>query len=561
MEGGLMDNKLFSLNVSVDDGVSELSVPAGTKFIDIAPQYQENYDSRIIGAIYNNEFCDLMKEIPGDGKIEFFTMQNKDGYLFYLRSILFVLIKAAKEIFPHAILHIEYSIGNGYYCWFEGLDWLEAGDVERISAKMKEMIDADLPFVRQNVPTEQAIEEFRKQDLLDKVSLFKIRKQPRTNIYWLGKTVGYFSGYLLPSTSYCNKFKLMHYKNGIVLIIPSASAPDTVPEFQDSPKYFDIIQEHSEWLDVLELDTCAKLNDWIRRGYSKKIILLCEALHEKKLAKIADEIYRRRKMVRIVSIAGPSSSGKTTTANRLCIQLRVNGIKPFLISLDDYFIDRDKTPLDEKGEHDFESLSAINIELFNKNLNDLMQGREVTLPRYDFKTGKSCSDGRTITLPENGVLVIEGIHGLNPNLYADVPKYSVYKIYVSALTALNIDNHNRIPTTDGRLIRRMVRDFQYRGHSPIDTLKRWASVRNGEDRNIFPYQENADAMFNSTFVCEFSILKKYAEPLLREIPTDIPEYREAKRLLKFLSFFEEIDDSTLPLNSILREFVGDSIFR
>ena len=556
-----MDNKLFSLNVSVDDGVSELSVPAGTKFIDIAPQYQENYDSRIIGAIYNNEFCDLMKEIPGDGKIEFFTMQNKDGYLFYLRSILFVLIKAAKEIFPHAILHIEYSIGNGYYCWFEGLDWLEAGDVERISAKMKEMIDADLPFVRQNVPTEQAIEEFRKQDLLDKVSLFKIRKQPRTNIYWLGKTVGYFSGYLLPSTSYCNKFKLMHYKNGIVLIIPSASAPDTVPEFQDSPKYFDIIQEHSEWLDVLELDTCAKLNDWIRRGYSKKIILLCEALHEKKLAKIADEIYRRRKMVRIVSIAGPSSSGKTTTANRLCIQLRVNGIKPFLISLDDYFIDRDKTPLDEKGEHDFESLSAINIELFNKNLNDLMQGREVTLPRYDFKTGKSCSDGRTITLPENGVLVIEGIHGLNPNLYADVPKYSVYKIYVSALTALNIDNHNRIPTTDGRLIRRMVRDFQYRGHSPIDTLKRWASVRNGEDRNIFPYQENADAMFNSTFVCEFSILKKYAEPLLREIPTDIPEYREAKRLLKFLSFFEEIDDSTLPLNSILREFVGDSIFR
>ena len=556
-----MDNKLFSLNVSADGGVSELSVPAGTKFIDIAPQYQENYDSRIIGAIYNNEFCDLMKEIPGDGKIEFFTMQNKDGYLFYLRSILFVLIKAAKEIFPHAILHIEYSIGNGYYCWFEGLDWLEAGDVERISAKMKEMIDADLPFVRQNVPTEQAIEEFRKQDLLDKVSLFKIRKQPRTNIYWLGKTVGYFSGYLLPSTSYCNKFKLMHYKNGIVLIIPSASAPDTVPEFQDSPKYFDIIQEHSEWLDVLELDTCAKLNDWIRRGYSKKIILLCEALHEKKLAKIADEIYRRRKMVRIVSIAGPSSSGKTTTANRLCIQLRVNGIKPFLISLDDYFIDRDKTPLDEKGEHDFESLSAINIELFNKNLNDLMQGREVTLPRYDFKTGKSCSDGRTITLPENGVLVIEGIHGLNPNLYADVPKYSVYKIYVSALTALNIDNHNRIPTTDGRLIRRMVRDFQYRGHSPIDTLKRWASVRNGEDRNIFPYQENADAMFNSTFVCEFSVLKKYAEPLLRQVPADIPEYREVKRLLKFLSFFEEMDDSTIPPNSILREFIGDSIFR
>ncbi|MBO7126006.1 nucleoside kinase [bacterium] len=556
-----MANDLFLLKIVVPEGVSEVSVAAGTKFIDLAPEYQKNYKCRIVGAVFNNEFCDLTKEIPGDGRIEFFTMENRDGYLFYLRSIFFVMIKAAKEIFPHAVLHIEYSIGNGYYCWFEGLEWLEAGDVERISSRMKEIIGADMPFVRQNVTTEQAIEEFRKQDLPDKVSLFKIRTQPRTNIYWLGTTVGYFSGYLLPSTSYCDKFHLMHYKNGIVLVIPSQNNPDTVPAFQDSPKYFDIIQEHSEWLDVLELDTCAKLNDWIRRGYSKKIILLCEALHEKKLAKIADEIYRRRKMVRIVSIAGPSSSGKTTTANRLCIQLRVNGIKPFLISLDDYFIDRDKTPLDEKGEHDFESLAAIDIELFNKNLNDLMAGKAVTLPRYDFKTGKSCPDGKTIILPENGVLVIEGIHGLNPNLYADVPKYNIYKIYVSALTALNIDNHNRIPTTDGRLIRRMVRDFQYRGHSPIDTLKRWASVRSGEDKNIFPYQENADSMFNSTFVCEFSILKKYAEPLLRQVPTDIPEYREAKRLLKFLSFFEEIDDSTLPLNSILREFVGDSIFR
>ena len=555
-----MTGDLFSLKISLPDGNSSESVSAGTKFGDIAPKYQEHYKCRIIGAIFNNELCDLGKEITADGNIEFFTMQNKDGALFYLRSILFILIKAAKELFPHAILHVEYNIGNGYFCWFEGLEWLEAGDVEKLSAKMKEMVEADIPFIRQNVPTEQAVEEFKKQDLLDKVSLFKIRKQPRTNIYWLNSTVGYFSGYLLPSTSYCDKFQLIHYKNGIVLLVPTVSEPDIVPAFQDSPKYFNIIQEHNEWLDVLEMDNCAKLNDLIRRGQSKNIILLCEALHEKKLAKIADEIYRRRKVVKIVSIAGPSSSGKTTTANRLCVQLRVNGLKPFLISLDDYFIDRDKTPKDEKGEHDFESLSAINIELFNKNLNDLMNGREVTLPRYDFKSGKSCPDGKTMVLPENGVLVIEGIHGLNPNLYANVPKYSIYKIYVSALTALNIDNHNRIPTTDGRLLRRMVRDFQYRGHSPIDTLKRWSSVRNGEDNNIFPYQENADAMFNSTFVCEFSVLKKYAEPLLRQVPTDIPEYREVKRLLKFLSFFEEMDDLTIPPNSILREFIGGSIF-
>jgi len=556
-----MADDLFLLKVSLPEGKDEISVAAGTTFGEIALKYQKYYTCRIVGAVFNNELCDLGKDVSSDGIVEFFTMQNKNGALFYFRSILFVLIKASKELFPHAILHIEYSIGNGYYCWFEGLEWLEAGDVERISARMREMIDADMPFVRQNVTTEQAIEEFRKQDLLDKVSLFKIRTQPRTNIYWLGTTVGYFSGYLLPSTSYCDKFQLIHYKNGIVLVIPTANDPDKVPAFQDSPKYFDIIKEHSEWLDVLELDTCAKLNDWIRRGFSQKIILLCEALQEKKLAKIADEIYRRRKMVKIVSIAGPSSSGKTTTANRLCVQLRVNGIRPFLISLDDYFIDRDKTPLDEKGEHDFESLSAINIELFNKNLNDLMSGREVTLPRYDFKTGKSCSDGKTMILPENGVLVIEGIHGLNPNLYADVPSYHIYKVYVSALTALNIDHHNRIPTTDGRILRRMVRDFQYRGHSPIETLKRWDSVRNGEDNNIFPYQENADAMFNSTFVYEFSVMKKYAEPLLKQVPADIPEYREVKRLLKFLSFFEEIDDSTIPPNSILREFIGNSIFR
>ena len=558
-----MTDRTFKLEILLPapNEKENIEVKSGTKFADLSSTYEKYYNFRIIGAIFNNKLCDLGKEIQSDGKIEFFTMQNKDGYLFYLRSIFFVLIKASKELFPHAILHIEYSIGNGYYCWFEGLDWLEAGDVERLSAKMKEIIDADVTFIRQNVPTEQAIAEFKKQDLTDKVSLFKIRKQPRTNIYWLGSTVGYFSGYLLPSTSYCDKFQLIHYKNGIVLLVPTVAEPDKVPAFQDSPKYFNIIQEHNEWIDVLEMDTCAKLNDLIRRGQSNNIVLLCEALHEKKLAKIADEVYRRRKVVKIVSIAGPSSSGKTTTANRLCVQLRVNGLKPFLISLDDYFIDRDKTPLDEKGEHDFESLAAINIELFNKNLNDLMSGREVTLPRYDFKTGKSCKDGKTMVLPENGVLVIEGIHGLNPHLYADVPSYNIYKVYVSALTVLNIDNHNRIPTTDGRILRRMVRDFQYRGHSPIETLKRWASVRNGEDNNIFPYQENADIMFNSTFVYEFSVMKKYAEPLLKQVPTDIPEYREVKRLLKFLSFFEEMDDSTIPPNSILREFIGGSIFQ
>ncbi|HRZ80773.1 MAG TPA: nucleoside kinase, partial [bacterium] len=302
------------------------------------------------------------------------------------------------------------------------------------------------------------------------------------------------------------------------------------------------------------------LNYMIRECRSRDIILLSEALHEKKLSETADQIFRRRKVIKVVSIAGPSSSGKTTTANRLAVQLRVNGLKPFLISLDDYFIDRERTPVDKNGLHDFESLSAINVKLFNENLEELMKGHEVELPSYDFKTGKSVKSGKKLVLPENGVLIVEGIHGLNPDLYLNVPKQSIYRIYVSALTVLNIDNHNRIPTTDGRLLRRMVRDNTFRGHGPLETLRRWPMVRQGEEKNIFPYQENADIMFNSSLVYEFSVLKKYAEPLLLEIPKDVPEYREVKRFIKFLSYFEEMDDSAVPPNSIIREFIGGSIF-
>ncbi len=551
----------FSIKVAFPDGTTaEEHLKQGSNFLELAAKYQKKYEFRILGAVYNNELCELRRECECDGTLQFITMKDKDGYLFYLRSIFFILIKASSEIFPHSILHIEYSIGNGYYCWFEGLEWIEASEVEKIETRMREIIKADLPFLRRKLPTWAAIEEFRKQGQMDKVNLFKVRKNKTTSVYNLNSTSGYFYGYLVPSTSYIDRFQLLYYNNGIILLAPDPANPGTMPAFKDSPKYFNIIREHSQWLDILEMDNCAKLNDMIREGRSRDIILLSEALHEKKLAETADQIFRRRKVIKVVSIAGPSSSGKTTTANRLAVQLRVNGLKPFLISLDDYFIDRERTPVDKNGLHDFESLSAINVKLFNENLEELMKGHEVELPSYDFKTGKSVKSGKKLVLPENGVLIVEGIHGLNPDLYLNVPKQSIYRIYVSALTVLNIDNHNRIPTTDGRLLRRMVRDNTFRGHGPLETLRRWPMVRQGEEKNIFPYQENADIMFNSSLVYEFSVLKKYAEPLLLEIPKDVPEYREVKRFIKFLSYFEEMDDSAVPPNSIIREFIGGSIF-
>ena len=551
-----------AMKVILPDGKNvKESIDSGSSFLDLSKKYAGKFDSAIVGAVFNNELTELRKEIVEDGVVEFITLKDKDGYLFYLRSLFFVLIKASSEIFPHAVLHIEYSIGNGYYCWFEGLEWIEQSEVDQIVKKMKELIASDIPFIRKRVPTWVAIEEFRKKGLMDKVSLFKIRQDKSTSIYSLDSTIGYFFGYLVPSTGYLGSFSLNYYNKGLILVAPERSTPDLLPSFQDSPKYFNIIKEHSEWLDILEMDTCAKLNDLIRDGKSRYLVLISEALHEKKLSKIADEIYRRHKVIKVVSIAGPSSSGKTTTAHRLAVQLKVNGLKPYLISLDDYFVEREKTPKDEKGDHDYESISAINVKLFNENLDDLMKGHEIELPHYNFKTGKNIKSGKKLVLPENGVLIIEGIHCLNPDLYQSVPDHKIYRIYVSALTALNIDNHNRIPTTDGRLIRRMVRDSKYRGYTALETLKRWSAVRKGESRNIFPYQEQADIMFNSSLVYEFSVLKKHAEPLLLDIPKEAPEHREAKRLLKFLSFFENMDETAIPPNSILREFIGGSIFR
>lgn len=555
-------SKLIDIVIVAGDEKIAVSYPVGTTLESIAGDYQSHWKNRILGAVLDNRLMELRHELQeGDSQLRFISYEQKDGKLFYLRSISFVLIRAAKTLFPHADLHVEYSLGNGIYCYFSGLTNVRSDEVEQIERNMRDMVAMNLPFMREEIPTKEAIELFKGQGMDDKVLLLSNRKHKKTSVYSLVELKDYFYGYLVPSTSYLEHFHITSYRGGIMLMLPRSKRPTTVPVLNDSPKLFNIISENNSWLDILKLDTCGKLNKKIRDGYGKSIMLIAEALHEKKLATIADEILRRKDVLKVISIAGPSSSGKTTTANRLAVQLRVNGMSPLVISLDNYFKDRDKTPLDKNGEHDFESIEAISVDQFNRDLNALFAGKEIELPVYNFKEGKSEKSGEKLSLAYNTILIIEGIHGLNPLLYNDVPARMVFKMYISALAALNIDYHNRIPTTDCRMLRRMVRDHKYRAHSAMDTITRWPSVRRGEDRYIFPYQENADVMFNSSLVYELSVLKKHAIPLLEAVDKDHVAYIEAKRLIKFLSFFEDFDEDTIPPNSILREFIGGSIFR
>ena len=540
--------------------IEEVMLSPNAHLKTLADRYASRFDFPILGAICDNRVVSLEGKVNSCSRIELITMRDKNGRLIFLRSLLFVFIKAAKEMFPHAQLHIEYGIGNGLYCYFEGLEYIRLEEVEELEKKMREMIAQDLRFIRKEVPTAEAVRLFKEAGMPDKVRLFSTRTDATSSVYYLGGSIDYFYGHLAYATGAITDFRLQYYNRGIVLLLPDQNDPAKVEAFKDQPKFFNIITENKKWLDILDLENCGQLNEAVRRGRAKEIVLVQESLHEKKLAIIADEIHRRREVVRVISIAGPSSSGKTTTAQRLAIQLRVNGFRPLLISLDNYFVDREKTPLDEHGKHDYEGLEAIDVALFNEQLTRLLQGKGTNLQRYDFITGKSMRGETKYRLPRNGVIIVEGIHGLNPKLFTELNYDRIYKVYVSALANLNIDHHNRIPTTDCRIIRRMVRDSQFRGHDAIATIDRWPSVRRGEERNIFPYQERADIMFNSSLVYELSVLRKYAEPLLQQITPDRREHLEARRLLKFLSFFEPIDETFIPFNSIIREFIGGSAF-
>ncbi len=543
-----------------NDASEQISVPAETKIKTIADRFAHRFDLPILGAIADNRLVPLDAKMEKPATIEFLTVHDDHGRQIFLRSLQFILIKAARELFPHAQLHIEYAIGNGLCCFFEGVERIRLEGVSDLERRMREIISQDIRFIHRQVPTEEAVKLFEEAGMSDKVRLLATRAEPLSSIYALDETIDYFYGYLAYSTGAIHDFRLQYHNRGIVLLLPDPHDPTKVEAFKDQPKFFNIITENKKWLDILDLENCGQLNEAGRRGRAKETILVQEALHEKKLAFIADEIHRRREVVRVVSIAGPSSSGKTTTAKRLAIQLRVMGFRPLLISLDNYFVDREKTPIDENGLRDFEGLDAIDVALFNEQVARLLQGKGTNLQRYDFITGKSYRGEAKYRLPRNGIIIVEGIHGLNPKLFTAVPYSRIYKVYVSALANLNLDNHNRIPTTDCRIIRRIVRDAKYRGYDAAETIRRWPLVRRGEERNIFPYQEHADIMFNSSLVYELSVLRTHAEPLIRKVTPDLREHIEARRLLKFLTYFEPIEETFVPFNSILREFIGGSAF-
>lgn len=532
----------------------------GTNIQQIAQNEGIELPHPILGALVNNKVRDLSYRIHKPCQISFFDITSDFGNDMYKRSLYFLLYKVVNELYPEATLKILHSIAGGKYCEIDNLSApLSQQHVSAIKEKMQEYIHADLPYRRIELPTNQALEEYQRHGLTEKANLFKYRKRIYTSIYGLGDTINYYYGFLIPSTGYITIFNVELYEKGLLLKLPSQSYPDSLSATYHLPKLFAIYQEYKKWALQLGVPYVTEMNDKVFSGEVGDIIKITEAYHEKKFAQIADEIFDHPD-VKMILISGPSSSGKTTTCKRLSIQLAILGYDPVQISVDDFFVERVNTPKDEKGEYDFESIDAIDLELFNSTLLQLMDENEVQLPTFDFVKGSKIWNGKRAKMKPKSILIIEGIHCLNPKLTEKVSDDLKYKVFVSALTSISIDSQNPIPTTDNRLIRRMIRDYQYRGYSALDTLRRWHSVRNGENKNIFPYQENADVMFNTALIYELGILKPYALPILREVPETEPEYAEARRLLKFLSYFKTISTNVIPGTSILREFVGGSQF-
>jgi len=533
----------------------------GTSLTEIAQDLHIELDHPIVGALVNNELKELDYNIFKPKQVRFIDVTHPDGMRMVVRSLCFLMHKAVTDLFPQAFLLVQHSVSRGFYCELACMEEpLTDEVVDRIRNRMRELVEMDLPFHRQEVETEQAVRRFAEAGMYIKSRLFASRVELFTSIYELGGTIGYYYGYLVPSTGVLQVFDVVKYFDGLLLRFPRGDDPTRLEDVVRQDKMFDIFQEHKRWAEILKLAYVSNLNDRIDEGHGDEVIRIAEALHEKKVAGLAEKIAAEADRIWLVLVSGPSSSGKTTFSKRLGIQLKVAGIQPVAISLDDFFVDRDKTPRDENGDYDYEALHALDVPRFNRDLRALMAGQEVVLPRYDFHTGKSVQHEEPIQITPEHVIIVEGIHGLNPDLIPDIPDESVYKIYISALTQISIDGQNRIPTTDNRLIRRIVRDHRYRGHDALETLRRWPSVRRGEERNIFPYQENADVMFNSALAYELAVLKRYAEPLLKRVYQNEPEYAEVKRLLKFLSYFKELDARTIPPTSILREFLGGSSF-
>lgn len=534
----------------------------GIKYEIIAKEYQHLYKEPIALVIINGKIRELMKRVDRDCELTFATYGDAIGHKTYVRSAIMLLMKAIKDVAGYetaAETKVEFAIGAGYYCRFRKGFSLDEKQIVRVKERMQELVEADLAITKKAYPAEEAIALFKKYGMNDKVKLFRYRRSSTINVYCLGDYYDYYYGYMLPSTGYISCFDLLPYENGLILLLPEKEEPEKLPVFEPRKKLFQTLMQAGQWVEEIGIDTVGDLNDQICEGNIADMILVQEALQERRIGEIARDI-ARREGVKFVMIAGPSSSGKTTFSHRLSIQLRTYGMRPHTIGLDNYYLNHDSTPLDEDGNPDYECLEALDVEQFNQDMAELLAGKSVELPTFNFKTGKREYNGRTVKLGPDDILVIEGIHGLNEKMSHSLPAESKYKIYISALTCLNVDEHNRIPTTDGRLLRRMVRDARTRGASAQKTIEMWASVRRGEEKYIFPFQEDADAMFNSAMLFELSVLKQYAEPLLFSIQKGEPGYHEAKRLLKFLEYFLGISSEELPKNSLCREFVGGSCF-
>ena len=512
-----------------------------------------------ISARVNNKVEGMHYRVYKPKDIEFLDLHDSSALRAYTRSLFFVLSKAAHELWPDCTVVIDIPVSNGYFVDLRLDRLVTPDDVSALRQRMQAIIDADLPIHRHETTTEEAIRIFNESRSYSKVRLLESSGRLYTTYYDIDGYQDYYYGSMLTSTGQLHLYGLEYYYNGVLLRIPSQEDPSRLGAFIRQDKMFEIFQEHHRWQNILGMRTVGDLNRAIQNGHTNELIQLSEALQEKKIAQIADEI-ARHKGIKMVLIAGPLSSGKTTTFKRLSVQLAVNGIKPIGISLDDYFLDRDQTPLDANGDYDFEHLHALNIPLLNEQMNALFRGEEVELPRYNFQQGRSEWSGKRLQLKGNEVLVVEGIHALNPELTAQIPDEQIFRVYASALTTILLDNHNYIPTTDNRLLRRIIRDHKYRGVSAQETIRRWPSVRKGENRWIFPYQENADAMFNSAMLFELAVIKQQAEPLLEQVPENCVEHAEAYRLRKFLSYIRPIPEDQIPPTSLLREFLGGSSF-
>ena len=535
-------------------------VAIGSTLFDIFSEIGLEMSHGPISCKVNNKVEGMHYHVYNSKDLEFLDMTSSSGSRAYTRTLFFVLCKAVKDIFPASPdVIIDIPVSNGFYVDVRLGKELTEEEVGKLRNRMQEIIDAHMPIRRYMVPTEDAIALFQEKGDVEKVKLLKTSGSIYTTYYKIGDYVDYYYGTLLTNTSELYLFGLEKYYDGMLLRIPSLKNPDQLGEITRQDKMFDIFKEHHRWQDIIGIRTVGDFNQAVTAGFSTDIINISEALQEKKIAQIAEDI-AQRKGVKLVLLAGPSSSGKTTSCKRLSIQLAVNGLKPLQISLDDYFVDREKTPKDESGEYDYESIYALDLKLINEQFNALFRGEEVELPKYDFQSGKSKRSGKKLKMNDHNVLVVEGIHALNPELTSQIPDEQIYRVYASALTTILLDNHNYIPTTDNRLLRRIIRDNKYRGVSAQETIHRWPSVRAGENKWIFPFQENADAMLNTAMLYELAVIKMQAEPLLQQVPENCEEYAEAYRLLKFLKYFKGIPYNNLPPTSLLREFLGGSSF-